>query len=77
MDKHIIRDDRSNQRIMGFDNAHAIECGGKRNVSKQRIYDHWHKTSKDPGHPYIYKNAGELIEDFWVEVDKILKEVKK
>ena len=32
--------DRTNQRIMGFDNAHAIKCGGKLHVAPKRTYDH-------------------------------------
>jgi len=67
--------DRSNTRMMGFDNAHAIEFGAKTNVAPKRIYDHWHKDESDNGRPYNYKNAGKLIEDFWKEVDKMTKKL--
>ena len=55
--------DRFNKRIMGFDNAHA--------VTSKRVYDHWHRNEFDNGRPYDYKNAGQLLEDFWKEVDKL------
>jgi hypothetical protein len=63
---------RSNVRIMGFDNAHAIEFGKKKNVAPKRRCDHWHRSSSDEGRPYNYENAGKLMEDFWKEVDKML-----
>lgn len=63
--------DRNNKRIMGFDNAHAIEYGGKNNVPPKKTYDHWHRSEEDYGRPYKYVNAGRLVEDFWKEVDKI------
>jgi hypothetical protein len=72
--------DKSNIRIMGFDNAHAIEFGKKKNVAPKKKYDHWHRSSSDEGKPYNYENAGKLMEDFWKEVDKmhsILVEDKK
>ena len=65
--------DRSNKRMMGFDNAHAIEYGRKTNVAPKRVYDHWHRDESDNGKPYDYKNAGKLMEDFWKEVNKIIK----
>jgi len=63
--------DRHNRRIMGFDNAHAIEYGGKVNVAPKRTHYHWHKNASDQGRPYEYSNAGKLVEDFWSEVEKI------
>jgi hypothetical protein len=65
--------DRSNNRILGFDNAHAIEHGGKTNVAPRRVYDHWHNHENNPGMPYDFINAGKLLEDFWLEVDKVIK----
>lgn len=67
-------------RIIGFDNAHEIEYGAKRMVAPKRTFDHWHFDELDEGRPYAYVNAGKLMEDFWVEVEKrlaLLKEDKK
>ncbi len=69
--------DPYNRRIMGFDNAHAIEYGAKKVIASHRTYDHWHSHERDEGKPYRYKNAIKLIEDFWVEVDKILKKLRE
>jgi len=68
--------DRDNQRIMGFDNAHAVEYAGKRFVASKRTYDHWHCSEKDKGRPYAYQNAGKLVEYFWEAVDKKIKVLK-
>lgn len=69
--------DRSNERIMGFDNAHPVEFGGNKNVAPGRAFDHWHRDGKDEGRPYQYVNAGKLQEDFWTEVNKVLKRLER
>lgn len=65
--------DRSNIRIMGFDNAHAIENHSKKKTSFQRTYDHKHEGVNNKPKPYKYENASKLLEDFWKEVDLIAK----
>lgn len=69
--------DRRNVRLMGFDNAHPVEYGGKVNVAPKRAYDHWHRDGTDTGRPYHYENAGKLIRNFWEEVEKILNRLEK
>jgi hypothetical protein len=69
--------DRTNERIMGFDNAHPIEFGGKKNVAPSRTFDHWHRDGKDEGRPYKYVNAGKLQEDFWSKVDDVLNKLER
>lgn len=61
---------------MGFDNAHAIEYGEKVNVAPKRTYYHWHRSEGDVGQPYNYINAGRLLEDFWVQVEVIVKKLE-
>lgn len=68
--------DRTNKRIMGFDNAHVLEYGGKKNVPHKKVFDHWHRDGTDEGRPYKYVDAGKLLTDFWNEVDKKIKEIK-
>ncbi len=71
---------RHNERILGFDNAHQIKYAGKKNVASEKTYDHWHRNENDGGRQYNYENAGKLLEDFWKEVEKVLKrleEIKK
>ncbi len=66
----------SNQRILGFDNAHAVAYGGKRHVAPKWTYDHWHYDENDRGRPYSYIDAGTLIEDFWKAVENKLTSIK-
>jgi hypothetical protein len=57
---------------MGFDNAHAISTKGS--VS-QCEYDHWHRSSTNKAKFYNYANAGKLVGDFWMEVEKMQKQL--
>lgn len=67
--------DPYNQRILGFDNAHAIKNTGRKKYTGRRVeYDHKHRNLKDIGVPYEFVSAHQLIEDFFNEVDKALKE---
>jgi len=36
-------------------------------------YDHKHRSSTDPGIRYDFKDAHELLRDFFADVDKVLK----
>lgn len=69
--------DRSNKRILGFDNAHAIEFGRKKNVAQKKSNDHWHRNENDDGRPYEYIDAEKLLTDFWNAVDKKIREMKE
>lgn len=60
---------RDNQRILGYDNAHPVHA---RSFSVTRkIWDHRHQRSKLE--PYEFRSAGQLLEDFWKDVEKALK----
>lgn len=65
--------DRHGERIMGFDNAHAVKVKNKSKYHGRKTYDHRHRHSKDEGIPYEFVDAHQLIQDFWTEVDKVLK----
>lgn len=62
----------SGERLVGFDNAHAVRRTKGPGGKIKGPYDHKHrlKTVK----PYDYRDAGALIEDFWNEVTSVLKE---
>ena len=63
------------ERIMGFDNAHGVKAVGKGKYAGRRvIYDHKHTGVQDKGSPYEFSTAYQLVEDFWKDVDKILKQ---
>jgi hypothetical protein len=64
--------DRHGERIMGFDNAHAVKTRKMGKHQGRKTYDHRHRHSKDEGVPYEFVNAHQLLKDFWSEVDKTL-----
>jgi len=62
-----------NQRLLGFDNAHAIKSIYKSKYSGQIIeYDHRHRSSRDKGIPYHFVDGYQLLQDFFKEVDRAL-----
>jgi hypothetical protein len=62
--------DRHNNRIIGFDNAHAYRPKRKKYGSRKITWDHKHRREKIS--PYEYESAGHLLEDFWKEVEQII-----
>lgn len=66
------------KRIMGYDNSHAIRPPKKFKYAGQRLaYDHKHRHIADKGVPYEFKDAHQLLADFFMEVDRVLQELKK
>lgn len=57
-----------------FDNAHPVPHRGGRHVPPPAAHDHWHRTATDPGRPYVYTTAAQLLEDFWREVKRDMTE---
>lgn len=68
--------DNFNQRILGFDNAHAIYVneGGRFNGFIMK-YDHKHTSINDKGTPYEFESAEQLLNDFFKEVNSILNKL--
>lgn len=68
--------DKDNQRLMGFDNAHAIEDKRKGKFSHHRKmtrWDHKHKFKEvNVITPYEYETAEKLLCDFWTAVDEAI-----
>ena len=60
------------ERLVGFDNAHAVRRrtgpGGRRRAAQ----DHRHRLKTV--RPYEYKDAATLLADFWTEVEAVLRE---
>jgi len=63
--------DRNNTRVVGFDNAHTFKPKKNKYVARKITWDHKHKMEKV--HPYEFASASRLIEDFWKDVEEILK----
>lgn len=67
-------------RIFGMDNAHAIKSSKKETGKyKGRTigYDHIHQFYDTKTRAYAFKNAEQLLQDFFEEVNKILNKVNR
>lgn len=65
------------ERVMGYDNAHVVKPPGKFKYAGQVLpYDHKHRHIDDKGTPYNFKDSYQLLQDFFADVDRIMKEVK-
>jgi len=64
-----------NERVVGYDNAHQPKVGrGPSAASRTRAlaFDHMH--FKGTITPYTFESPVKLLEDFWADVETILKE---
>jgi len=65
--------DRYNNRVVGFDNAHAVKPNRKRGFTGRKItWDHKHKL--DEVETYNFESAGQMLEDFWEAADQYMQE---
>ncbi|MFZ9447476.1 MAG: toxin-antitoxin system TumE family protein [Alphaproteobacteria bacterium] len=64
--------DERNERIIGFDNAHPVRERGGPSGSKRAANDHHHGPRST--RRYDYLDAASLLEDFWAQVDAVLRE---
>lgn len=64
--------DAAGRRLVGFDNAHAIRKSARPGGKGRRSPDHKHRLGTV--RPYPFRDAATLLEDFWKEVDGVLKE---
>ncbi len=66
------------KRILGYDNAHAIKPPQKfRHAGRILPHDHKHRHATDRGVPYEFKNVQQLLDDFFADVTKVLREVMR
>jgi hypothetical protein len=61
-------------RLVGFDNAHGIASVGSRFKKRPQASDHWHRSEGDAARPYEFKDAETLLDDFFDEVERVLRE---
>jgi hypothetical protein len=66
--------DPKGNRLVGFDNAHAVKTIRTRYKSPSAAADHWHRTQDDRGRLYIFTDADTLLADFFREVRRVLSE---
>ncbi len=65
---------RSNIRVLGYDNAHGIKPKRKKYGAKRVVWDHKHE--RKTVEPYEFESPVQLLEDFWENVEKMLLEEK-
>jgi hypothetical protein len=70
IDYNLTYHDRQNRRILGFDNAHAVQSKRRGYRGRRVEYDHRHTHPKDQGVPYEFGSAEQLLSDFWKAVDE-------
>ena len=58
------------ERVVCFDNAHAVSHGSGPGKKNSKQYNHKHIGNKLT--PYAFKDAYTLVADFWKEVDKLV-----
>ena len=64
-----------NDRIVGYDNAHTPKVGGGPSAPSRRralAFDHRHFKGRVSA--YVFTSPEKLLEDFWSDVETILKE---
>ena len=60
------------RRLVGFDNAHAVQPTTGPSGCSRRRSDHRHRHGAV--RPCVYRDAATLVADFWREVDAVLTE---
>ncbi len=69
---------RNGTRVMGYDNAHGVKPSSKFKFAGQVLpYDHKHRNISDKGISYEFVDAYQLLQDFFVDVDRIVQEYSK
>lgn len=64
-------------RLLGYDNADAVKPPKKFKYAGTRLpYDHIHRHISDKGVPYAFRDAYQLLTDFFNEVDRVLKDIQ-
>jgi hypothetical protein len=64
--------DVKGRRILGIDNAHAPPRTGAYRTRAVE-HDHWHRTERDGGRPYVFRSALQLVQDFLDAVEVALR----
>ena len=64
--------DKSNQRVIGYDNAHSFKPRKGKYGAKKETWDHLHR--KMEVFLYEFSSALQLIEDFWASVEAYIRQ---
>jgi len=64
--------DARGERLVGFDNAHAVTSGSGPGTKRPTAFDHRHRLRAV--RPYDYRDAASLLTDFWATLEAVLDE---
>lgn len=67
--------DNHNRRLLGYDNAHGYKPRQHKYGARKVTWDHKHRRNEIA--PYEYESAGQLLEDFWRDVDSMMAREKR
>lgn len=67
--------DKYGNRILGFDNAHAVRQPRRGHRGRIVEYDHVHNPGIKRLVPYVFTTPDQLISDFWDAVNNYLGEI--
>jgi hypothetical protein len=62
----------NDERLVCYDNAHPVKAGRGPGRKKPKAADHRHIRKRIA--PYAYTDAETLMQDFWADVERVLKE---
>ncbi len=67
--------DENGDRLLGYNNAHAVDVakGPARKSKRPKAFDHINRRGRKPV-PHAFTTPFKLLEDFFTDVDKILRE---
>lgn len=69
--------DPEGRRLVEFDNdAHEMPPLGSRFRGAGHEHGHWHRGGSDPGRPYTFTSADQLLADFFTQVRRALGDAK-
>jgi len=60
------------ERLVGYDDAHAVSAGSGPGRHASVAHDHRHRHGRT--RPYAFSDAAALMQDFWNDVDAVLRE---
>jgi hypothetical protein len=60
------------ERLVGYDNAHAVTIGSGPARHASAAHDHRHRHGRT--RPYAFSDAATLMQDFWSDVAAVLRE---
>lgn len=63
--------DSNGRRLLGYDNAHSVRRSAGPGGKPSALRDHRHRLKAV--RPYVFRDAATLLEDFWSDVDRILR----